>query len=288
MAMRDVLRKCRNSLSRAKLRWQMTPDKSRILDSYVKTAPSAQNALDIFSGEWVSQLPEPFSGLKAGGITLFADNSIARFLTEIGGVAGKTVLELGPLEGGHSYMFSQSGAKEIVAIEANSRAFMKCLVVKDLLKLQRVHFRCGDFVEYLRQDGPQFEIGVASGVLYHMQNPAEVIALLAARCTEHVYVWTHYYDEETIAGNRALAVKFSSSKEAEHAGFRHTLYRQEYLTSLGNSTFCGGSAPHSQWMTRGDILKCLEFFGFRNPRISFEDAKHPHGPAFAVVSSRKQ
>src|SRR3954447_24127366 len=95
-----------------------------ILNSYVRSAPSAQNALDIFKGEWASRLPSPCADLCAGPLPLFADTRISRFLDEIGGITGKTVLELGPLEGGHSYMLDRAGPSEIVSIEGNSRAYL--------------------------------------------------------------------------------------------------------------------------------------------------------------------
>ena len=44
-----------------------------ILDSYITSAPSKQNALDIFKGEWASELPNKFGNLEAGQIRLFND-----------------------------------------------------------------------------------------------------------------------------------------------------------------------------------------------------------------------
>src|SRR5581483_6737621 len=39
---------------------------SNPLSRYIKSAPSPQNALDIFKGQWWSSFPEPFGGLQAG------------------------------------------------------------------------------------------------------------------------------------------------------------------------------------------------------------------------------
>ena len=141
---------------------------SGVLDSYVRTTPTPQNALNIFQGEWTSRLPEPLAQYQAGTLGLFDDERIKWLASEIGGLSEKSVLELGPLEGGHTSMLEQLGAADITAIEANTRAFLKCLIVKELLNLQHAHFLCGDCVEYLHQPGPSFEVCVASGVLYHM------------------------------------------------------------------------------------------------------------------------
>ena len=260
---------------------------ANILDGYVESAPGPQSTLDIFRGEWSSALPAPLSNCTAGPVGLFDDDRVKWFMKEIGGVAGKTVLELGPLEGGHTYMLEKAGALKITGIEANSRAFLKCLIVKELLGLQRSCFLCGDFMEYLREAGPNFDVCLAAGVLYHVQNPAELLALLARRCTGHLLLWTHYYDKELVAFNPELATRFTAAAKSEHAGFRYTLYRQEYRTDLKRPGFCGGSKATSQWLSREDILNCLSHFGFHDFRIGFDEPRHPRGPAFAVVAARR-
>lgn len=98
-----------------------------ILNSYVQTLPSPQNAINIFKGEWASKLPAPFDKLDAGWAPIFEDPRIEWQTKEIGGFEDKSVLDLGPLEGGHAYMFEKRGAREIVSIEGNPRAFLKCL-----------------------------------------------------------------------------------------------------------------------------------------------------------------
>jgi hypothetical protein len=260
-------------------------EQAGILDAYITAAPSAQGTLDLFKGEWSSRLPEPFADLNAGPIGLFNDDRIEWALEQLGDIGGMSALELGPLEGGHSYMLERAGAAEVIAIEANSRAFLKCLIVKELLGLARVRFLCGDFVEYLRAAPRRFDLIVASGVLYHMRNPAELIALMA-KTSDRIFVWTHYYDEAIIKASPVFAPKFPSAMPAEHAGFRHTLYRQEYQTALGWAGFCGGSAEHSAWMPREELLACVRYFGFSDIRIAFEMPDHPNGPCFAFIATR--
>ena len=262
-----------------------SPDLS-ILDQYVRSAPSPQNALDIFRGEWSSQLPVPFSTLQAGRIELFEDARVRWFAEVMGGVRGKSILELGPLEAGHSYMLEALGASSIVAVESSTRAFLKCLIVKELVGLRRVRFLFGDFLEYLRADGQNFDVCLASGVLYHMQNPAELVALLSRRCRQHVCVWTHHYDHAIVSSTPRLAQKFTGASSHEYCGFRHTLYRQEYQAALEWAGFCGSGAPATHWMTREDLFRCLHHFGFEVAGVAFEQPDHPNGPALAIVARR--
>lgn len=254
-------------------------------DQYVTTAPGDQNALDIFKGEWSSQLPGPFAELEAGSARLFEDDRITWAAAAFGGVAGKRVLELGPLEAGHTAMLEQLGAESIVAVEANTRAYLKCLIVKEILELRRARFLCGDFVAYLRTTDARFDLCVASGVLYHMENPVELIALLSRVC-DRVFIWTHYYDEAIFTNNAAIAGKITAHTAAEHQGFRHTLHQYNYRDARAWAAFCGGSGQISHWMTRADILGCLGHYGFTDIRINFDHPHHPNGPSFAVVAMR--
>jgi len=261
-----------------------------ILDSCVKVGPTPQNALDIFKGEWSSKLPGSFSDLQAGTIPLFEDSRILWSVEQVGGeetVKGKKILELGPLEAGHTYMMETLGADSITAIESNTRAYLKCLIIKELLGLKRSQFLCGDFVEYLRTNPGKFDICLASGVLYHMVNPAELIFLIS-EVSDVVFMWTHYYSPEMFQTCPYLSPKFSSGIPTEYQGFKHTLYRQEYQNALliDNLSFCGGNNSFSNWMNREDLCLCLQYFGFRDIAISFEAPDHPHGSCFCVVAQK--
>jgi len=257
-----------------------------VLDNYVMSAPSPQNALDIFKNEWASKLPGDLSALQAGVATLFEDGRIDWIEEQVGGIKGMNVLELGPLEAGHTYMLEQFGAASIVSIEANTRAYLKCLVIKELLQLKRASFLCGDFIEYLRNNKTRFDLCVASGVLYHMRNPVELIQLASA-VSNRLFLWTHYYAPEVILKNPTLAHKFPGSLPAEYADVRHTLYRYEYESALNFQIFCGGSASYSYWLSREDILICLKRFGFTELQINFDHPDHPNGPSFAVMATRR-
>jgi hypothetical protein len=260
------------------------PPARTINDSYVTVAPSAQNAVDIFRGQWASVLPAEV-GVKAGAAPLFDDARISWALEQFGGVKDQRVLELGPLEGGHSYMFAAAGA-EVLAVESNTRAYLRCLVAKELAGHDSVRFVLGDFMEYLRTCDDRFDVCVASGVLYHMRDPLETLAL-TAKVARKLFVWTHYYDAEVLAGRADTRVRFGAATPAEYDGFAHTLHRHVYGASLDKAGFCGGDAPYSNWLSRDDLLRGLEHVGWRVDGISFEDPEHPNGPALALTATAR-
>jgi hypothetical protein len=251
---------------------------------YITSPPSAQNSLDIFKGEWASKMPPPYRDLNAGNAGLFEDGRITWLGEQLDNLDQLHVLECGPLEGGHTYMLEELGAASILAIEANTHAFLRCLIVKDLLGMQRSKFVLGDFVSHLRQ-GQRYDLVLACGVLYHLVNPVEAIALMS-KLTDRVYVWTHYYDEEKIKGRAGLSHHFQSAAPAEYEGFKHSLYRQHYQARLGNAGFIGGSSHYSHWLTRDDLIGALSFFGFDTIVIQFDQRDTPAGPNISLYATR--
>lgn len=257
-----------------------------ILDSYTSKTPTPQNILDIFEGEWSSALPAGCGLVTAPGqAALFEDSRIEWAVTMMGGLAGKTCLELGPLEGGHSYMMQRMGAKKITAIEGNSRAFLKCLCIKEIFNLNQVEFKYGDFRAFFAENKERYDTIIASGVLYHMLDPLLIIKQMS-QLTDQLFMWTHYYDAAIINARPELRPKFRKLEEVEVDGIRLQWIEQSYDSALSWKGFCGGSAPTSRWLTRESILNYLTACGFTRIDISFEAPDHPNGPSFAVCAQR--
>ena len=256
-----------------------------ILDQYVSEAPNDQAALNLFAGEWSSALPASHGHLQAGHAALFEDPRVKWALEQIGGIQGGRVLEFGPLEGGHSYMLERAGAAQVLAVEANTRAYLKCLIVKEIMGLTRTRFQLGDFMAMLRDGAGRFDFAVASGVLYHMRTPLELLGRLA-RTSDRIFLWTHYYDAGVIGTDETLSAKFVEDEEQEYDGYTCTVHKQLYAGALGWQGFCGGGAEYSYWTKRADILGMLEHSGFKDIRVGHEQRDHPNGPAFCVVAQR--
>ena len=255
------------------------------LDAYASGAPSAQAAVDVFAGEWSSALPAHL-GVTAGQAALFDDARIHTAIEWLGGdLTGRRVLELGPLEGGHTSMLDAAGA-EVLAVEANARAFLKCLVVKELLDLRRSHFVRGDFMAYLEQAEERFDVLVASGVLYHMTDPVKALRLMAAR-SDQLVLWTHYFDESGVSA-ASLEQQFGAEPETiEDDGATYTLHPRDYYpSSLQWGGFCGGPETFARWMERGDILDALARLGFDDVSVGQETHEHRSGPNFLVLARR--
>jgi SAM-dependent methyltransferase len=257
-----------------------------ILDSYTDKAPSVQNILDIFSGEWSSSLPLQ-SGLKTtpGSANLFEDPRIDYAEKAFGGFKGKRILELGPLEAGHSYMLHQKGAAQIVAVEANSRAYMKSLCIKEIYGLNKLKLLYGDFRAFFQKGCECFDIIIASGVLCHVTDPLQLIKQISC-VSDNLYISTHYYDPDIIKTRFDLHSKFGELETVEINGSYYQSIEYYYDGALNWNGFCGGPAPSSRWLTRYSILEYLKANGYNNIDVSHESKNHPYGPCFSICAKR--
>jgi hypothetical protein len=258
-------------------------------DLFCSALPTPQTAVDLFAGQWSSQFPPPYERLTGATTQLFEDPRITWGVAQFGGVKDMGVLELGPLEGGHTYMLDQLGASEITAIEGNQHAFLRCLVAKEVLGMANARFLCGDFVAYLRDavdHRRRWDLCLAVGVLYHQQDPVGLLELVA-QVSDRILLWTHYFEAEILSRPPRLASDFAPPSTKTTGGFPHVLYRHEYGASVGSQTFCGGLRPWTSWMVRSDIVGALEHFGFEVVGVAFDDVDHPNGPAFCLAARRR-
>jgi hypothetical protein len=257
---------------------------TNILDAYSSERPGPQQTLDIFRGEWSSAMPAG-SGLQTspGAAALFEDTRVTWAVAQAGGIAGRRILEIGPLEGGHSYMLEQAGAAEVVAVEANSRSFLKCLCTKEVLGMRAVRFLFGDGMAFMEHDAGGFDMVFASGVLYHLRDPLAFLRLLP-RMAPRLFLWSHYFDEAIIRNASSIAHKFGAVERSTIDGFDYEYVEQSYKEALQWSGFCGGSAPTSRWLNRRSIVGFLHHIGYRRIEMAFEAPDHPNGPAFALYA----
>lgn len=230
--------------------------------AYSKAVPSLQATLDIFKSHWKSSLPPRF-GLTAGTASMFTDRRVRGFSRIIpGGIKGKTVLELGPFEAYNTLHLEKLGAREVIAIEGNNINFLKCLVLKQALGLEAT-FLHGDFCAYLRHTDRRFDIIWASGVLYHQQDPLELMALIAAR-TDTAYFWTHYYDERVLANDNRVFFVPKRNVEKRWGDFSCMHYYRSYNLPGEKDIplyFEGGNAMGAYWLTADDIVAFLASVG---------------------------
>lgn len=248
-------------------------------ERYVESAPSAGNAVDLFAGQWSTRLPIE---APTGPIDLIGDHRVVSCVEALGGITDAKVLELGPLEGAHSITLRQLGARRVVAIEANTNAYLRCLITKEVTGLHGVEFRLGDFRPYLASTDEHFDLAVAIGVLYHLDDPVPVLVDLT-RITDRIVIWTHVYNREFDV--ERLAHRFDSPVERLLDATTYHLHPYRYAESLDWNGFCGGTRPSACWIERDDLLDVVESLGF--DVVLRDDHDHQYGPAITLAIQRR-
>ena len=212
-------------------------DGNVVFDQYEPGMPSHQKAIDLLPG-WTGSFP-PDMKLQAGSLALHNDHRIAWLIKQMGSLADKTIMEIGPLEGMHTYMLAREKPKRIDAVEANRLCYLRCLITKQILGIPHARFLLGDAVEWLRDSKIRYDLIVASGVLYHMAEPAELLRLMAEN-SDAIFLWTHYYTEDSDKSEPWRTAFSGKVEKRELNGVTVHCYERSYQKAATKASFCGG------------------------------------------------
>lgn len=256
---------------------------TRHFDYYTATTPSLQNAVDAVAG-WNTAFAPQYN-VKAGPLAAYNDPRILWAIECFGPLDGCRVLELGPLEGGHTGMLDAAGA-QVDAIEANQRAFLRCLITKEILELKRTKFWLGNFVKALEDWDRSYDFIIACGVLYHQKDPLHLLELVAKR-TNSAYFWTHVVSEESMPPSDPRRIVIDPVVEShDFHGVRVRAYRRTYANAEESVTFCGGIGDEHRWLNRDDLLEALRAVGFNDIKLAHDEPDHRYGPALSIFARK--
>jgi hypothetical protein len=216
--------------------------------------PTARATFEVLDG-WITRFI--IDGEAVGGPALVVDDDRLRWALDVlGGVRAQTILELGPMEGHHTKLLLERGARRVLAIEGFRACFLRCLIIKELFGLEGAHFRYGDFTAYLATfAGPRVDLVLASGVLYHQQNPAQLLHDIG-RAGRALYVWTLVADATLPHGPEVILP----------AGGRHYRGRlHEYPADARNTAknYMSGVHPTAVWLYPDELERAVTDAGFR-------------------------
>lgn len=198
---------------------------------------------------------------------------------KFGGLDDFNILELGPAEGYNTAQLELLSGRPILAVEGLQNPFLRCLLIKNLLKLQSQFF-LGDSVTFLQETACRYDLIYASGVFYHMTCPVTFLEQLAAH-TDRVFLWTHFFAEDAIrqSPEEARLFKTLEPEIVTRAGRRWRYHHRTYdVEHTSQPWYQGGLAPTSCWMELPEIMAALEHFGFAvlaTKDITFSDSSLP-------------
>lgn len=179
----------------------------------------------------------------------------------------ETIIELGSLEGGHSFALAQNPTvKRVLAIEGREKNIEKARLVQSLLDDKKVEFAQGDIEKLDFGRFGAFDAVFCSGLLYHLPRPWELIPKLA-RVSPNIYIWTQISEE----------AKAKKMRE----GWRGKIYREGgFLDPLS------GLSKKSFWLSLGSLISLLTVNGYKEVKIIEHNLAHPNGAAVTLAATK--
>jgi len=200
-----------------------------------------------------------------GNFDALNDARIAQFFEIFPGV--KNIIELGSLEGGHSFALAKSPVVEkVLAIEGREKNIEKAKFVQKILDDKKVEFAQGDIEKLDFQQFGNFDAVFCSGLLYHLPKPWELIPKLAA-ISPNIFIWTQISEE----------AKAKKMRE----GWRGKIYREggffDPLSGLSKKSF---------WLSLGSLIGLLTVNGYKEIKIIEHNLAHPNGAAVTLAATQ--
>jgi len=109
-----------------------------------------------------------------------------------------------------------------------------------------------------------------------MTNPLRLIELIS-KVSPRIIIWTQ------IAGSKQQATWKPIQIESE--GFGVTGYLHQYNDPSNDDNFIGGVANYSTWLTKADLLKALQHFGFSNVQLG-QESENQFGQEITLTASK--
>jgi hypothetical protein len=196
-----------------------------------------------------------------GGISAAGDVRLERFFHYAPSAA--TILELGALEGAHSFLIAERpGVKRVIALEGREANLRKARLLQRLLQVHNVEFAQAN-LEHCELTGfGKFDAVFCCGLLYHLPEPWRLIEQLPG-VAPVLFIWTQYAPEQ----------------EARDVGdgLRGKIHQEG-----GANEPLSGMSSTATWLTLESLRELLRRSGYSKIDVIHDDPAHPNGPAVTI------
>jgi SAM-dependent methyltransferase len=211
-------------------------------------------------GPWIYQFQ--IGGKTHGGpISAEGDVRVERFFSFV--PEPKTILELGALEGAHSFILAERpGVERVVALEGREPNLRKARFVQNLLAVPNVEFIQANLEHTDLDRFGKFDAVFCCGLVYHLPEPWKLLEQLP-RVAPVLYIWTQYAREE-------------------EAGDVGPGWRGKIHIEGGADEPLSGMSATATWLTIQSLGDVLRTSGYKRVDVIYDDPAHPNGPAVTI------
>jgi len=180
-----------------------------------------------------------------------------------GDLAGRTVVDLGCLEGGFTLAFADRGAAQALGIEARAVSVERCRLAAALRGAATAEFVEADIKDELARRDP-FDVVFAAGILYHVADPAALLRTMRASCSSVALIDTHVADETEVSHGCSDVVEMTSDGRT-YRGRRFPEYAPDVSDAdKSELLWAAWSDADSFWPLESDLVEMVRAAGFRD------------------------
>jgi hypothetical protein len=207
---------------------------------------------------WQSKME--IMGHNYGGVTDYSSPRISILNTsalyKFVDFKNKSVLELGPLEGGNTILLSRLGVNRISAIEGRAENYVKCCVVKNLFDLRNATFFLDDVLNLSLEKYGSFDIAFVAGILYHVAVP-QLLLEKVGEVSGTLVLATHYADERSPS-----AVAPERTVVGKRGNYRGKVFKEGILSDPNS-----GLQSESVWLYEKDLMRLCNDVGYKKLHV---------------------
>lgn len=201
-----------------------------------------------------------------GAISAVGDKRVERFFRFAPRVGA--ILELGSLEGAHSFILAEHrGVERVLAVEGREMNLRKARFVQELLQIRHVEFVQANLEETDLAAFGKFDAVFCCGLLYHLPAPWKLLEQFPA-IAPALFIWTHYAAEA-----EARDIGNGLRGKIHHEG--------------GEAEPLSGMSPTATWLTLESLLSVLKASGYAKTEVIHDDPTHDNGPAVSIGARRQ-
>ncbi len=187
-----------------------------------------------------------------------------------GEYAGRRVADIGCLEGYYSTECALQGA-DVVGIEGKRLNIAKCEFVKSVLGTPRIEFVQDDAMNVTREKYGAFDVVIALGLIYHLDDPFTFLDNIAGLCDGFAVIDTLIaLEDQPDSISDGWQPELSELQKFEYGGREYTgrVYREfeSGAPQLGKDLSATASLENevSVWLTEESLIGLLRDVGFEH------------------------
>jgi SAM-dependent methyltransferase len=182
------------------------------------------------------------------------------------GLKDLRVADLGCLEGGFALAMAQRGMN-VLGIEARQTNLNKAQVLKDHFDLPNLEFRQDDVKNFTPENYGMFDVVLALGILYHLDEPIKWMRQLAA-ATNRVLIVDSHFAPSLDAGLALMDKRLSGLSKIKTMKYGDVTYEGRWFADCSDAmdretqVWSSYSNNQSFWLTKESLCCGLMHAGF--------------------------